>query len=196
MIQELSTKQAFEALFRDHYGSLVGYALRMTKDQDLAEDLVQQMFVTLWEKREETNVSTNIKSYLLRSVHNHCLNHFKHIKVRAAHAEEAIYQSNEADSADLLELAELQSRVDGLVAELPEQCQRIFLLSRKEGKKYKEIAEELNISVKTVENQMGKALRIMREGLREHVSPGLKVLSIIFWMLVGVKQFSIVMDKQ
>ncbi len=183
-------------MFRTHYASLVGYALRMTKDQALAEDLVQQMFVSLWVKREETEVTSNVKSYLLRSVHNHCLNHFKHLKVREAHASEEIHRADTSEAHDSLEQAELSERVNELIAQLPEQCRKVFLLSRHDGKKYKEIAEELDISVKTVENQMGKALRIMREGLRPHVSSSMRVLSIIFWFLVGVNLFSIVIPKQ
>lgn len=196
LITELSSKPAFEKLFKEHYAPMVGYALRMTKDHDLAEDLVQQVFVSLWEKREEVHVNTSLKSYLLRSVHNHCLNHFKHLKVRDAHASETVYQSNVAELRDPIEESELQLKVNDLIDQLPEQCRKVFLLSRRDGKKYKEIAEELNISVKTVENQMGKALRLMKEGLNAHVHSNLRALSIIFWLLVGVKYFSIVLTKQ
>ena len=196
MLNELASKSRFEALFRDHYAPLVGYAMRITKDKDLAEDLVQQVFVNLWEKRESIEIHSSLKSYLMRAVHNHCLNHVKHEKVRASHRDEVMHDTSVSEAVDPVEQAELSLRVNELIDGLPEQCRNVFLLSRRDGRKYKEIAEELNISVKTVENQMGKALRLLRQGLKEHVSSRLRILAIIFWMLVGVKHLSVVIDKQ
>lgn len=195
MPNALASKPAFELFFRSNYPRLVGYALKLVNDRDLSEDLVQQTFVNLWEKRDSIEESVNLNSYVLRSVHNACLNHFKHEKVKAEFGNETLQTQSEAFEEGKLEASELQLKVNETIEQLPEQCRRVFLLSRQEGKKYREIADELGISIKTVENQMGKALRLMREGISEHVSDSIRLLSIFFTLLVGVKLFSVVIDK-
>lgn len=165
----------------------------MVSNRDQAEDIVQQMFVGLWEKRAETNIDGNPRSYLLRSVHNACLNHLKHLKVRVEHANHTKVNAADSEMRDLLEEEELRTHVKQCVQQLPAQCRKIFLMSRVQGKKYQQIADELDLSVKTVENQMGKALKLMREGLQSEVRETLRVIRTIFWVVVGVKLMSVVM---
>ena len=142
------------------------FAISKLKDGELAEEIVQEVFVKLWEKREGLEVS-NFKSYLFSSVNNTILNHFKHQQVRRDHAAEMkVVQEDSAEDSEV-EFNELQAKVAGLIAEMPEARQRVFKLVKIEGKKYKEVAEELGISVKTVENQMGSALKFLREHLKE-----------------------------
>ncbi|MBL4624985.1 MAG: RNA polymerase sigma-70 factor [Flavobacteriales bacterium] len=176
-------KNALEELFRACYEDLCGYANGFLKDADETEDVVQEMFFQLWEKREELNITSSVKSYLYRSIHNSCLNKIKHLKVVGEH--ENYERSTSFDSVDFdenMEYVELEQRVNNAINDLPPERKKVFELSRREGLKYKEIAEHLNISVKTVENQMGKALKYLRESLVDLV--GIVVL-IIFIKYLG-----------
>jgi RNA polymerase sigma-70 factor (ECF subfamily) len=156
---------AFEKVFKTHFNSLYNYACTILKNESAAEEVVQQVFFKIWEKRETLPVETILKAYLYRSVHNESLNIIKHYKVRAAYQMYAVSSmeqaSNNAD--DKVDMSELRHELDKAMNELPQQCRTIFQMSRFEDKKYKEIANELDISPKTVENQMGKALRMLRE---------------------------------
>jgi RNA polymerase sigma-70 factor, ECF subfamily len=152
-------KQVFEMIFRHYYQRLCNYAGTILNDMDEAEECVQQVFLTVWEKRESNAISTSVKSYLYRAVYNSSLNRIKHEKVKQLYA-----QTEKA-----LEQSELQQEIQKAIALLPEQCRMVFKLSRFEDMKYSEIATHLNISVKTVENHMGKALKLMREQLKDYL---------------------------
>jgi RNA polymerase sigma-70 factor (ECF subfamily) len=169
---------AFEQMFKTHFKALHAYANVTLRDEEQAEEIVQGVFIKLWEKRELLHIDTSVKAYLYRSVHNECLNHIKRNKVKARYEEHAINSgSNHTESAaKLLELKELEGRIQEALAELPQQCRIIFQMSRFEELKYKEIAEQLNLSVKTVENQMGKALKLMRVKLRDFLP------LFLFWL--------------
>ena len=160
------SKILFEGIFRKYYQMLCAFAISKLKDGELAEEIVQEVFVKLWDKREDLDVS-NFKSYLFSSVNNTILNHFKHQQVRREHATEMKAVQDEAVEDSEVEYNELQLKINGLIAEMPDGRQRVFKLVKIEGKKYKEVAEELGISVKTVENQMGSALKFLREHLKE-----------------------------
>jgi RNA polymerase sigma-70 factor, ECF subfamily len=147
----------------------------------------------LWEKRESIEVEGAIKSYLLRSTHNACLNHIKHEKIKQAHVDHDMHVLSEGEERDLLEEEEFRQKVMSSVQQLPGQCRKIFLMSRVQGKKYQQIADELNLSIKTIENQMGKALRTLRAGLNEERKSVMNVVKTIFWFVIGVNVFSIVM---
>lgn len=172
---------------------LVGYARKLLHDQEQAEDVVQQLFVNLWEKRDAIEVDGSWKSYLLRSTHNSCLNQIKHQKIKDEHAKQSLVSDAVSEQRDLLEEEEFNQKVKQAVQSLPPQCKKIFLMSRLQGKKYQQIADELNLSIKTIENQMGKALKVLREELKAQHSSTLNVLRTIFWFIIGVKLFSIVM---
>jgi RNA polymerase sigma-70 factor (family 1) len=164
-------KKAYERVFKTYYQSLCNYACSLLKDIDEAEEVVQNVFFNIWNKREELQISTSIKSYVYRAVHNDCLNKIKHGKVRRMYAED--YKSSMGggfqDSAKVLEAKELGKQINEAIATLPEQCGLVFKLSRFENLKYSEIAEHLDISVKTVENHMGKALKILRVQLKDYL---------------------------
>lgn len=191
----IASRDIFEQLFRAHYASLVGYALKLIKERGQAEDIVQQVFVTLWEKRDELTIDGNPRSYLLRSTHNACLNHIKHLKVREEHATHVKSESEQSDAADHLEQEEFRTRVQELIRALPPQCRKIFLMSRLQGKKYQEIAADLQLSVKTVENQMGKALKILREELQTEARTSMRIVKTFFWLVVGVNILSVVIKE-
>ena len=160
---------AFEQLFRQLYAPLCNYAFTFVKDRDEAEELVQASFINLWEKRSVISINTSPKSYLYMMVRNNALNKLKHEKVKQEFVQDHLHVHEEAheSSAQKLFGKELEQKLREAIESLPEQCRLIFKMSRFEELKYAEIAGQLNISVKTVENQMGKALRIMRDRLKD-----------------------------
>jgi len=146
--------------------------MKYVKDGLTSEDMVQQVFMKMWDKRVKLNPQMEVKPYLFVAVKNTCLNHIKVAK-RSADMEGDQFDNLNAETGtaeDDLELAELQHCIDETIAALPPKCRQVFVLSRFEDKSYKEIAEEMGISVKTVENQMGKALRKLREGVHKYRS--------------------------
>ena len=162
---------AFEMLFRTYYQPLCNYAFTFVQDRDEAEEIVQSTFLNIWEKRESLSIHTGVKPYLYAMVRNACLNVLKHEKIKQQHAtmEMAIAERSVESVARTVMATELETKIYQAMDHLPEQCRLIFKLSRFEELKYAEIAEQLDISIKTVENQMGKALRIMREQLRDYL---------------------------
>ncbi|HEY0272383.1 MAG TPA: RNA polymerase sigma-70 factor [Chitinophaga sp.] len=157
----------FEALFRRHFKNLYAYACSMLHDEVMAEEMVQNVFCKLWEKGADLRIQQSITAYLYRAVYHECLNYIRHLKVRAAHQSfSKHHQSPVVDSsASRVQLHELQVKLEAALQQLPEKCRVVFQLSRFEDLRYQEIADRLQISVKTVENQMGKALRILRTEL-------------------------------
>lgn len=150
----------FEMLFRTHYASLVVYARRFLNDTDAARDVVQSVFIRVWERRDETPI-VNIKGYLVQSVRNRCISLIKDRKRTGTIEEAGRLKDEEPELPD----NELIEKVQEVIAMLPPQCQRVFVMNRFDGMKYKEIADNLGISVKTVEVHMGKALKFIREKL-------------------------------
>lgn len=165
------SERDFEAVFRQHYAPLCGYARQLLPDPDDAEEEVQAMFLTLWEKRTSLIITISLKSYLFRAVHNRCLNRIKHTGVRNEHREHTRYVGEATVESPVQTLIgdELADRVQNAIQKLPEQCRLVFNLSRFDELKYSEIADRLGISIKTVENQIGKALRILRTELSEYL---------------------------
>lgn len=156
-------------VFRDYYKPLVRYGNTFLKDSDETEDVVQQVFVSLWEKRTQLDIHTSIRAVLYKSVQNACLNKIKHLKVRNAYAEDWKVTTVHEDASDSVQVNELNERIQLAMENMPEQCGRIFKMSRFEQLRYQEIADQLGLSVKTVENQMGKALKIIREELKDYL---------------------------
>ena len=173
-----SDKSVFESVFKTYYERLCNYANTMINNMDEAEEMVQNTFLNLWEKREAIQIHTSVKSYLYQAVHNHSLNQIKHLKVRQKHADYYVHHAYEAADTNTEKIIgdELAIRIDEAINSLPAQCRKVFQLSRFENLSYAEIADQLNISVKTIENHMGKALRIMRTKLTEF-------LALLIWLL-------------
>lgn len=170
---------AFEQVFKTYFKCLHSYAFTILKNDAEAEDIVQRLFVKLWERDEDLHrISGSLNAYLYRAVHNDCLNYLKHQKVKVSHQLHVAYSmKNESEQpAKKIFAAELEQKIQVALNQLPEQCRTIFQMSRFDELKYREIADKLGISVKTVENQMGKALKILRIKLAEF----LIFLSIFF----------------
>jgi RNA polymerase sigma-70 factor, ECF subfamily len=161
--------EQFESLFRSSYVSLVRYAKTLIKDHDAAEEIVQDLFFRLWKEREKIKIESSLNGYLFRSVHNRCLHYIEHSRVVERHAEEMSFLQPESQEnpSDILHYKELQEKVARILEKLPERCGKIFYMSRFEGLKYNEIAEKLSVSVKTVESNMGRALKEFRKELTE-----------------------------
>ncbi len=162
-----------------HFRGLHAYAFTILKDETMAEEIVQNVFFKVWDKRQLLEIESSPKAYLYKAVYHDCLNYLKHKKVKAAHAMHVVrHGETKADGASAkLLTGELKDRIHAALNELPEQCRTIFQMSRFEGLKYQEIADEMGLSVKTIENQMGKALKLMRAKLVDF----LPLLTILFF---------------
>lgn len=160
---------AFEQVFKTHFKNLHAYACSILKEETAAEEVVQQVFFKLWERSKGLSISGSVAAYLYRAVYNESLNYIKHQKVQSGYQQHFSHtMKNENDPAvKKLSLKELENRLHTAMNELPEQCRTIFQLSRFEELRYREIAELLGISIKTVENQMGKALKLLRTKLAD-----------------------------
>ena len=176
---QLGNERVFEAVFRQHYNALCQYGYSFLKDWDDTEEVVQAVFLVIWEKRGTLEINLSLKSYLYRAVHNRCLNRIKHLAVQAEHRNQMEAEPVQAFEApaQLLMANELSDRLQEVIQLLPEQCRLIFTMSRFDELKYQEIADRLGLSIKTVENQIGKALRILRTELAEYL-PALILLGI------------------
>lgn len=163
--------KAFKMLFDDYYEKLAYFAFQYLKDKDSAEDVVQELFSNLWINRHKLSVQKSISAYLYGAVRNACLNQLKHRKVKEAYFSTSM-TSMDYDSyiPNKIDAEMLDQLIQSCISALPAERQKIFLLSREQDLKYKEIAEKLGISVKTVEAQMGKALRFLRESLKEYLT--------------------------
>lgn len=161
---------SFELVFREFYQMLCSYAYRFVNDDDTAEEIVQELFYKLWEKRFELQVTSSLKSYLFSAVHNRCLKYIEHRNVETRYKNYYLLHGSEIDNEpqQSSNVTELQGIIERTLDSLPERCSRIFRLNRFEGLKYIEIAEKLSISIKTVEANMGKALKQLRRNLKQY----------------------------
>jgi len=181
LIQLLGNRDegAFEQVFKAHFKNLHAYACTIVREQTAAEEIVQHVFYKIWEKAAQLNINPPVAAYLYRAVNNESINYLKHQKVKSVHRAHTVYHmKNQADSAARKVLAgELEKKLRKALNELPEQCRIIFQLSRFEELRYREIADKLGISIKTVENQMGKALKLLRVKLVDFLP--LLILSLL-----------------
>jgi RNA polymerase sigma-70 factor (family 1) len=163
-------EKEFEVLFKQYYSQMCGLAVKYLKDMDLAEEIVQDIFYNIWKKRKDLNITSSVKSYLFRSVYNNCLQYIHHQKVVNKYTTEKKYEPNyeTVDPMDELRHTELMHALNKALSVLPERTRNIFYLSRFEGLKYHEIADKLAISIKTVEANMGKALKHLRFSLSDY----------------------------
>lgn len=166
-------EQAFELLFRKYYVRLCGFANKFLLNRQESEEIVQEVFLNIWKKRDQLKLTDEIRPYLFKSVQNLCFNFIEHQKVIDSYYSviEVVYknQTEEFDTYQSVLYTEFQSTVDEAIQSLPEQCRKIFLMSREDGLKYAEIAERLGISVKTVETQMSRALSKLKSELKDYL---------------------------
>ena len=169
-------QKKFERLFKELFSPLCGFSMKYIYDLDDSKNIVHEVFLSVWEKFESLPQGTNHKSYLYTAVKNKSLNFIrdkkKHVILDEVGNEEPMEENR------MIETAELEKEIEIALQSLPEKCREVFELNRQEGLKYAEIAQKLNISVKTVEAQMSKALAIMREHLRDFIS-------VLIFLLLG-----------
>jgi RNA polymerase sigma-70 factor (ECF subfamily) len=176
-----NTEAGFEALFRALYAPLYRYASGLLADEMQAEEAVQEVFLRLWQQKDQVSIETNVQAYLYRAVHNQSMNILNHEKVKEKYQQYARHSSPQyADGpAQGMYAKELQQQIGKAMEKIPEKCRTVFHLSRQEELSYKEIAAKLGLSIKTVENQVAKALKILRAELKDYL-PMLAVMVTIF----------------
>ncbi len=172
---------AFDALFRKYSESLYAFALCITRDSYAAEEITQLVFLKVWEKRNQINEHLSFKSFLFSITYNETISWLRKEKSEKRRISEFVNkswaQTNETEQS--VEFRNLEGLANRLIEEMPEKRKEIFRLSREQGFSNKEIAENLNISVKTVENQMTSALRFLRENLNKY-----DILGLLFYFLI------------
>jgi len=166
-IKEKNDENAFNALFEAYYRTLYNYARYNIKDEDACHDIVQDVFTYLWDKRSDIDIKQTIRSYLLSSTHNACINYLKKQNTQKKHISDFLYTTNHSeDGYDPIFENALVNDLNKIIEKLPPQCKDIFYLSRIKGLKHKEIATKLNISIRTVETQIYRALRTIKKNLQ------------------------------
>ena len=180
-IRRIRTKADFEILFTTHYSNLCSYANGFLKDLDASEEIVQEVMVKIWMNREDLKIKTSIESYIFRAVRNGSLNLLKHVNIREEYKsyKERENESSQLSFEDEMISTELERKIRQAIDQLPLERRKIFIMSRYDGLTYNQIAVKLDLSVKTVENQMGKALKFLREELSDYL-PWLLLLLHVF----------------
>lgn len=162
----------FDSIYREYYSRLVNYADRIVHDRQTAESIVQSVFLKIWDQKTSLTIDTSLSAYLFRAVYNKSINSVEHRRITERLLDErtrefyftTVVQSPEAEQ--LMSDREINDAIEKAVAGLPEKCREIFVLSKMRGYRNRQIAEELNISEKTVEAQMSIALRKLRAELQ------------------------------
>ena len=170
-------EDAIKHIFDNYYLDLCSYADSILKDRYASEEVVEDLFITLWQKSKDLNICTSLKNYLYRSVHNNSINYLKKIATRDKNIQKFIIQDisefygDESNSqiANLI-TKEIEDKANLILSELPEKCREIYELNRYENLSYPEIAERLNITVGTVKTQMSRAFEKFRIGLKGYLT--------------------------
>lgn len=161
-------RQMLERIFREHYRELVGFAYRYVESSSIAEDVVQDVFLALWRNRNAMADGSRIRAYLYRATYHKCLNALRHHRIERELSQPSRDESREIAADARLIAEETAIAVRRAVDRLPERSRLMFRLSREEGLTYAEIAQVAGVSIKTVETQMGRALRSLREQLEPY----------------------------
>lgn len=176
---KLGNKESFNYFFDYYYSGLCIYANKYTGDLSASEEIVQDIFVRFWEKRQRIEIESSVRFYLFKTVYNHCMNLLKHRKIEQAYRQQSIIHAKpfHDEQWNLFNESELRLILDQAISKLPDRCREVFELSRFENLKNKEIAEKLGITEKTVENQITKALKVLRKELKDFLPLFLMYLS-------------------
>jgi RNA polymerase sigma-70 factor (ECF subfamily) len=160
----------FDYFFERYYQGLCVYAAKIVGSEQASKDIVQDFFLRFWENRNSIEIHTSIKSYFIQSVHNRCMDYLSFRNVRTRHLRNELSILNDDDLLEypLLD-PELKRQIDEEIGRLPDGIRNTFLLSRFEGMSYQQIADQENISVKTVEYRISKALTSLRKGLSDYL---------------------------
>lgn len=177
-LKEGNTK-IYDYIFSYFYSGLVAFAIKYVDSKDIAEDVVQEFFLKLWNDREKFSINQSLKSYLFSSIKNRCFDIHRHKEVIAKAKDHFIYQAenNNYESDSLVE-SELRDKINRAIENLPEKTRKAFIMNRFEGLKPAEIAEKTNTSVRTVEGHIGKALKLLRADLQQYLPA-----YILAWLL-------------
>lgn len=162
------SKEAFSLLFQTYYTDLVLFCGNFIKDKDSCEDIVQSIFLKLWRDRQNIQIETSLKSYLLKAVRNSCFDEYRHLEIIRQH--EAEYESTMLDSYDTdnyILYSDLSDHLHRALEKVPDLYREAFMLNRFEGLRYREIAEQLNVSERTVEVRISKTLDLLRKYLKD-----------------------------
>lgn len=163
--------QSYELLFREYFIPLTNFANSFLRDMEASKEIVQEVFINMWKKRDEMESGKQLKSYLYTSVRNRSFNYLRdHKKFQSNVLDVELADYDSPLHVDDLEVEELNEKIQQAIDGLPERCGEIFRLSRFEELKYGEIAEKLGISVKTVEAQMSKALKVLKSELKDYLT--------------------------
>ena len=172
-------QSAFEVVFLRYYSSLCSYALSILGNKDTAEEIVQDLFVRLWENRHNVEITNSLKAYLYRTAHNQCINQLESWKIRNQYSKKQIqaYEKNLVEITPFAEdypianliAQELEDKIQKSIDALPDQCRQVFLLIRIQKKTYQEVAAKLGISLNTVKTQMQRAVFKLRDMLQEYL---------------------------
>ena len=161
-------RESFNKIFRRSYKPLLRFCYRFVTDEDVASEIVQDLFVKLWTNRDKLNISSSFDSYMMSSVRNAAYTYINRERAhQEAHQMMAVQETDETDPSEQLQSNNLEATYQQVLASMPEKRREVFLASRVEGLKYSEIANKLSISQKTVEAHMGAAIKQLREGLKE-----------------------------
>lgn len=175
----------FKKLFRLHYKTLCMHAYKYLADADESQDAVQEVFVKFWEIKQDMVNDKNALYYLITAVRNNCISRLRKKVHTVSMEDEMVYNKitdTPSETEEDKESTDIQTLVDEALALLPPKCGAIFRMSRIDKLTYQQIANELGISIKTVENQMGKAISIMREFARTHYIPLSVLFSLIYFL--------------
>jgi RNA polymerase sigma-70 factor (ECF subfamily) len=173
-IPEFNDTGQFELFFNRYHTRMVLFAAKFTDDTEIARDIVQEVFLRTWENRNVITINSSLASYLFVAIRNRCANYIRQKAVSGKYASEAEaelkqieaeYYSSEEEQNLILYEQETSTIIHRTISELPEKCREIFELSRYKGLKSSEIASQLNISVRTVETQIYRALKQLKEKL-------------------------------
>jgi RNA polymerase sigma-70 factor (ECF subfamily) len=171
--------EAFKSLYDTFYTCLLLYANSIINDIELSKDILQDIFLKLWEKRKEFTIKYSLKSYLYTAVRNSCMDHLKHRKVEKKYVDHSLVELKDKELAFFSELfihpeeddfEKYLNEINAVIEKLPEQCRKIFKLSRFEGMKNNEVARHLNLSVRTIDTQLYRALKTLQEKLNKYLT--------------------------
>lgn len=174
LIKRLKNGQesAYAFLFKEYYEILTLFANKYIEDIETSKEIVQDLFVQLYERRDKIDIEISLKSYLFRSIHNRCLNHINSLKIKKKYAD--LHKSKAEWSINDIEeeigYTELQSFLSKAIKELPPKCRMIFTMNRYQGLSNAEIADKLDLSKRTVETQISKALKILRGKMEPYLA--------------------------
>lgn len=169
-----SSHKAYATIFKQHYAFLCAIAYEYVHDDYISESIVEDVMLTLWEKRQQISIEKSLKAYLIRSVRNQAIDYMRTDQsFRSVDITDQLFQNCFVPDEDVFEQIvsqELEKHIQAIITELSEECRRVFMLSRYEGKSYQEIATELSISVNTVKYHIKNALNTLREHLSDYLS--------------------------